>query len=125
MQLVRTYVSFSLQKQCRVLTPVPAAFVLSFFRQALSQKGPILSGLVRGIQDLDIPESPFRPWQNLRWVLAKMMCVYLILPMRFRFVPCLEAACHDVNSETRYPHCWYSLPKRAERPRRPSPVEKF
>ncbi len=55
----------------------------------------------RGIQDLGIPESPFRPWQNLRWVLAKAQ-VYLILPLRFRFVPCLEAACHDVNSKTQY-----------------------
>ncbi len=100
-QLIRTYAIFPLQIRCLVLTPVPAAFVLNFFRQALSRKDPILSAMVRGMQDLDIPESPFRPWRDLRWVLAKMW-VYLILPSRFRFVPCLEAACHDVNSKARY-----------------------
>jgi hypothetical protein len=98
--LTRTYVGVSLQIRYHVLTPVLAVCAPNFVRQALPRMGPILRELVRVIQDLDIPESPFRPWRDLRWVLAKM-CVHLILPLRFRFVPYLEAACHDVNGKAR------------------------
>ena len=98
--LTRTCVDFSLQIRYHVLTPVLAVCAPNFFRQTLPRTGPILKELARVIQDLDTPESPFRLWRDLRRVLAKMW-VHLILPLRFRFVPYLEAACHDVNSNAR------------------------
>ena len=119
----RTYVGFSLQIRCHVLTPVPAAYVPNFFRQALPRMAPILRELMRVTQDLDNLENPLRPWRDLRWVLAKLR-PRLNLPLTFRFVPYLEAACHDVNGKLDG-HRWYSLPKQAERPRRPSLVKGF